>query len=54
MSQVTNLPALVEPTRLEAGCLNHDLHRSINDADAWFVYQNRRSREGLKSLFYAT
>jgi quinol monooxygenase YgiN len=25
------LAALVEPTRLEAGCLNYDLHRSVDD-----------------------
>jgi quinol monooxygenase YgiN len=42
MSQVTNLAffapgaALVEPL-LEAGCLNYDLHRSVDDADVWFV-----------------
>ena len=29
--------ALVEATRLEAGCLNYDLHRSVDDADVWFV-----------------
>jgi hypothetical protein len=36
------LGALVEPTRLEAGCLNYDLHRSVNDANVWFVYENWR------------
>jgi len=36
------LAALVEPTRLEAGCLNYDLHRSVDDADLWFVYENWR------------
>jgi len=36
------LAALVEPPRREAGCLNYDLHRSVEDADVWFVYQNRR------------
>jgi len=41
------LAALVEPTRLEAGCLNYDLHRSIDDADVWFVYENWRSSEGF-------
>jgi quinol monooxygenase YgiN len=54
MSQVTNLAALVEPGRLEAGCLNYDLHRSVDDADVWFVYENWRSPEGFKSSFYAT
>src|SRR5258708_32653266 len=37
--------ALVEPTRLEAGCLNYDLHRSVDDADVWLVYDNWRSPE---------
>jgi quinol monooxygenase YgiN len=57
MSQVTNLAealaALVETTRLEAGCLNYDLHWSVDDA-VWFVYENWRSPEGFKSSFYAT
>jgi quinol monooxygenase YgiN len=53
MSQVTNLAALVEPGRLEAGCLNYDLHRSV-DADVWFAYETWRSPEGFKSSFYAT
>jgi quinol monooxygenase YgiN len=61
MSQVTNLAffrarrgqsealaALVEPTRLEAGCLNYDLDRSVDDADVWFVYENWRSPEGCR------
>lgn len=41
------LAALVEPTRLEAGCLNYDLHRSVDDAEVWFVYENWRSPEGF-------
>ena len=41
------LAALVEPTRLEAGCLNYDLHRSVDDADVWFVYENWRSPKVL-------
>src|SRR3984893_9213936 len=41
------LAALVEPTRLEAGCLNYDLCRSVDDADVWFVYENWRSPEGF-------
>src|SRR5260370_11564826 len=41
------LAALVEPTRLEAGCLNYDLHRSVDDADVWFDYENWRSPEGF-------
>jgi quinol monooxygenase YgiN len=54
MSQVTNLAALVEPRQLEAGCLNYDLHLSVDDADVWFVYENWRSPEGFKSSFCAT
>jgi quinol monooxygenase YgiN len=42
MSQVKNITAalagLVEPTRLEAGCLNYDLHRSVDDAVVWCFY----------------
>jgi quinol monooxygenase YgiN len=41
------LAALGEPTRLEAGCLNYDLHRSVDDGDVWFVYENWRSPEGF-------
>ena len=41
------LAALVKPTRLEAGCLNYDLHRSVDDADVWLVYENWRAPEGF-------
>src|ERR1700688_1408296 len=41
------LAALVGPTRLETGCLNYDLHRSVDGADVWFVYENWRSPEGF-------
>ena len=49
LAMVTSVSALRsgEPTRLEAGCLNYDLHRSIDDADVWFVYENWRSSEGF-------
>jgi quinol monooxygenase YgiN len=43
------LSALVDPTRAETECLNYDLHRSIDDADVWFVYENWRSAEGLEA-----
>jgi hypothetical protein len=39
------LAALVEPTRLEADCLNYDLHRPVDDADVWLLYENWRSPE---------
>ena len=45
----TALSALVEPTRAEAGCLNYDLHQSLDDTDVWFVYENWRSAEGLSA-----
>jgi quinol monooxygenase YgiN len=35
----TALSALVEPTRAETGCLNYDLHQSLDDTDVWFVYE---------------
>ena len=41
------LAALVEPPRLEVGCLNYDLHRSVDDADVWLIYENWRSPEGF-------
>ena len=41
------LAALVEPHPARSGCLNYDLHRSVDDADVWFVYENWRSPEGL-------
>src|SRR5260370_25785125 len=47
------LAALVEPTRLEAGCLNYDLHRSVDDTDVWFVYENWRSSEGFEAHMLA-
>ena len=34
------LLALVEPTRSELGCLRYDIHRSDEDEDSWFVYEN--------------
>jgi quinol monooxygenase YgiN len=43
----TALSALVEPTRAETGCLNYDLHQSLDDTDVWFVCENWRSAEGL-------
>ena len=41
------LLSLIGPTRAEPGNLNYDLHRSIDNADEWVVYENWRSREGL-------
>jgi quinol monooxygenase YgiN len=43
------LSALVDPTRAESECINYDLHRSFDDADVWFVYENWRSAAGLEA-----
>ena len=43
------LAALVEPTRGEAGCLNYDLHQSLENAEIWFVYESWRSMQDLDS-----
>jgi len=41
------LMALVAPTRSEKGCINYDLHRSINDRSVFMVYENWVSKEDL-------
>jgi quinol monooxygenase YgiN len=48
------LAALVEPTRLEAECLNYHLHQSADDLDVWFVYENWRSPEGFDAHMRTT
>lgn len=39
--------ALVGPTRQEAGCINYDLHRSLDDSATLFLYENWISKEDL-------
>ncbi|MEW6139475.1 MAG: putative quinol monooxygenase [Thermodesulfobacteriota bacterium] len=39
--------ALVGPTRQEAGCINYDLHRSLDDRATLFLYENWVSKEDL-------
>ncbi|WP_266182130.1 putative quinol monooxygenase [Dyella humicola] len=41
------LRAFVAPTRAESERLNYNLHRSLDEADVWLVYENWRSAEGL-------
>lgn len=41
------LCALVEPTRAEPDCIDYDIHRSQDEPDVWFVYENWRSADGL-------
>src|SRR4051812_33181948 len=38
------LMALVAPSRAEAGCLNYDLHQSIDDPTEFMFYENWTSR----------
>ena len=35
---------LVEPTRAEEGCINYDLHRSVEDPGLFMFYENWESR----------
>ena len=38
------LRSLVEPTLAEQGCINYDLHRSIEDPGLFMFYENWTSR----------
>lgn len=40
--------ALVEPSRAEEGCLNYDLHQSLEDRTLFVFYENWASREALE------
>lgn len=41
------LMALVAPTRSEEGCINYDLHQSVDDQTLFMFYENWRSKEDL-------
>ncbi len=41
------LLSLVTPTRSEAGCINYDLHQSMDDQCLFMLYENWVSREDL-------
>ncbi|MCA1371478.1 antibiotic biosynthesis monooxygenase [Bradyrhizobium sp. BRP14] len=45
------LNKLATPSRDEAGCINYDVHRSLDDPDLWFVYENWRSKADLEAHF---
>ncbi len=45
------LGQLVEPARAEPGNLNYDLHRSLDDADVWIIYENWKSASDLDAHF---
>lgn len=40
----TALQALVAPTRAEAGCLNYDLHRDLEQSGRFLFYENWETR----------
>ena len=42
------LVGLVDPTRSEAGCINYDLHQSIEDKALFILYENWTSKEDLE------
>ncbi len=41
------LESLLTPTRQEEGCINYDLHRSIEDPARFMFHENWRSRQDL-------
>ena len=41
------LLALVAPSRSDEGCINYDLHQSIEDPGLFIFYENWSSREHL-------
>lgn len=41
------LLALVEPTRIELGCLRYDIHRSDEKRELWLVYENWTAPENF-------
>lgn len=44
LSEVT---ALLAPTRAEEGCINYDLHCSLDDPALYFLYETWRSKQAL-------
>lgn len=45
------LNRLAEPSRSEPGCINYDVHRSLDEPDVWCVYENWRSKQDLDTHF---
>ncbi|NIO03514.1 MAG: antibiotic biosynthesis monooxygenase [Proteobacteria bacterium] len=41
------LLSLVSPTRSEAGCMNYDLHQSIEEKSLFLFYENWASKDDL-------
>ena len=42
-----NLAKLLLPTRSEAGCVNYDLHQSIDNPEIYIFYENWKSEAQL-------
>lgn len=42
------LLALIEPGRLDDGCINYDLHQAIDDPALFIFYENWQSRKHLE------
>lgn len=41
------LEVLLDPTRAEAGCINYDMHSSVDDPTQFMFYENWTSKEAL-------
>ncbi len=41
------LSALLDPTRKEAGCIQYDLHRSLDDSGIFVFYEIYKSKQDL-------
>jgi len=39
---------LLAPTRSEEGCINYDLHQSVQDKSLFLFYENWKSEDDLK------
>lgn len=45
---------LVRETRAEAGCLNYDFHRDLEDSTLFYMHENWRSKADLAAHFKTT
>jgi quinol monooxygenase YgiN len=41
------ITACIAPTRAEEGCVNYDLHQSLDDRTVFTLYENWRSKQDL-------
>ena len=47
----TTLKSLIELSRSEAGCINYDLHQSLDDPNVFVMYENWHDRGYLDQHF---